>query len=151
MAAIPHDWAIYAHCQQQLANRSSLDDTSWGLESGLDTILGNKAQGESEVGFQVTRTISNASRRNRYGAMLLRKYSADITDGDEVSVICEYEARSDLARLTFGLSSQNYRLLILVGHGADRANLCQQFHINPMALRARIARARTEARKLLAT
>jgi hypothetical protein len=150
MAEVPHVWAAYARCQQQLSTRASLDDASWGLEAGLNAILAGKSESGGLADDEVVRTVANASRRNRHCAMLVKKYSTDLAGRENVTVIGEYEARSDLARLALKLSSQNYRLLLLIGYGEDRADIAMQFGMSPEGLRARISRARSEARGLLA-
>jgi hypothetical protein len=150
MAEVPHDWAAYARRQQQLSTRASLDDASWGLEAGLNAILDGKSEGGGLAEVDVVRTVSNTSRRNRHCAMLVRKFSSDLAGNENVAVIGKYEARSDLARLALKLSSQNYRLLLLIGYGEDRADIAMQFGLSPESLRARVSRARSEARLLLA-
>ena len=150
MAEVPHDWAAYARCQQQLSNRASLDDASWGLEAGLNAILVEKSEGRVCATGDVTRTVANASRRNRYDIALLRKYASDVVEVEAPCPVAALEARNILSKLSLLLSSENFRLLVQVGQGEDRAALAAQFGLKSEALRARISRVRSEARQLLA-
>ncbi len=150
MAEVPYDWAEYARCQQQLSTRAQIDDAAWGLEAGLNSILERKSASEEATETETIRTIATASRRNRYRTNLLKRHTAYFADENNVSALLHYEARSDLAKLAFSLSFESYQLLISIGQREERCELAAKFGLSDAALRARISRARFDARKMLA-
>jgi hypothetical protein len=156
MAEIPHHWRLYALQQQQLAQRSSVDDVTWGVEESLDAIL--SAQTADAVFDQsyLRRLTATGSRRERYRSSLRRRRASEVAGSADWVVQSSPDgrhivaARSDLQHLQRSLKATDWALLMGDGTGIDRATTATALSITPEVLRTRLSRARRFAAQAVA-
>lgn len=147
MTVLQHPWDAYARLQDELLNRASADDGSWGLEEGLNRFL-TAATAEELEPDSIRRTVSSAARRSRYARQLRSKSSsAGAVVGNTVD---QLEARSALHLMERGLDQPTRDLLISVAIGHDYAVLAARQFCSVPALRTRVSRARSMASLRLA-
>jgi hypothetical protein len=150
MAEFPQTWAIYARAQAQLSRRNTSDDSTDGLEAGLNRFLQHIVEQPDAAAaeLQMTRAIAAGARRSRYVWGLRAR--GDVPAPEEALDLDSIEARSDLVRLSKALGRENMMLLEAVGIGHDYPHLAATFGSNGAALRARVSRCRRVGRVVLA-
>ena len=119
--------------QSQLDKNTRIDDRNWGLEAGLNKIIGEAAAGVAEG--EVARAISSQARRERYRTYLRRVYlgPSDLTF-DPTRML---EARANLDAIRSMVPARDWGLLVSLGKGHEYQELG-----SPGRLRARVLRLR---------
>lgn len=143
MAEHPHPWDAYASYQNKLSKRSSVDDFTWGLENGLDTILDRPSLTDAPREEALALVIASGARRSRYRKALIAKSPDEVLTPSS----CEagLEARSDIQHLQRVMCLSDFRVLVAVGLGENQALVAEGEGVAASALRARLSRARALA------
>ena len=156
MAEIPHHWRLYALQQQQLAQRSSVDDVTWGIEESLNAILSAETAEAVFDQSYLKRLTATASRRERYRSSLRRRRASEVAGSADCVAQSSPDgrhivaARSDLQHLRRSLKATDWTLLMGDGTGIDRATTATALSITPEVLRTRLSRARRSAAQAIA-
>jgi hypothetical protein len=143
MKKLQRHWAVYAHIQSLLRNRSADDDRARGYEAALDLIVstvGAGSEGPSED--EIRRAIAAASRRARYQRALLLEYTLEEPAND--AVFDQVHARQVLRELRQQVSSSDWALLSAVANGKPYEVLARRFESTAGALRVRVLRLRKQ-------
>ena len=142
------NWAEYARAQEELNNSKIYNDHHCGLEYALNKTLDDLEQGDSFDRSDVKRRIRTGARQNRYRTRLARlqpiTWQPEMNDPTQ-----SYEARLELAILQDVLGNDNYILLLKVAEGHRYSVLANEEGLTTPALRKRVSRLRSKARKLL--
>jgi hypothetical protein len=157
MADLPHPWGIYAQFQAALARCSSVDDVSWGLESGLDAICeGGQVNGvlTNSNAEDVRRSMATGARRERYRAALLQRHAVEQAGSDHWLARTTTDdraligVRSELRHLQRRLRPADLALLVQSARGVRTDELARRVGVSAAAVRARISRNRMLAAKV---
>lgn len=146
MSTADHAWLRYAELQQRSRNVERLSDYSWGLESGLNSLLKSVETGAipsepADLDAALTRAIASGARLCRSHSLALRTW---LPPPESSSINTAAEARIELTEIENSLSSADRDLLIDAALGySDReiAALCES---TPGAVRVRLSRLRAK-------
>lgn len=138
-------WDAYASRQQQLAERTTVDDLAWGLEAILNKLLDQPDIVPADD--ELERVSASEGRGVRYRRALLIQYTPCLAA--TIDPWTRLAARSDLTTLRRKLSPRQMELLIEYGDRDSSAELAANNDVNKTALRARVKRGRRTARSLL--
>lgn len=134
MAELPFPWNIYEEKQKKLLRSHRVNESTWGLERGLDTLLA--AVAKDEVGPEIERDFDRAvaSRRwtERNRARLRRKYLQTPPEFDPIPqhhpasfsprpVENQLYARIRTSRMRENVSPREWQILL----GAAAGHECQ--------------------------
>jgi DNA-directed RNA polymerase specialized sigma24 family protein len=134
-------WDAYARLQEKLASRDVADDYAWGLEATLNRLLNDPAASVADV----ERILGSETRKDRYRAALRRKYLG--ATPCQPSPDRTVTASLALAALQIHLAAE-WELLRAVALGYTYEEIAAHHGTSAGALRVRVTRARTRARRL---
>jgi hypothetical protein len=139
MPNVPPDWDAYLRLQQQLDRKSIIDQSTWGLEAGLNLALrGLSAEDDLD------RAIRSACRRERHRARLRLVYLEKAEPVSSPVSVDALDARRSLGRLRLKVGAKNFQLICRVAEGHDYRSLSAALGDTPGALRARVFRLRRD-------
>jgi hypothetical protein len=143
MADLPHPWDMYAQIQSKLSSLDTVNSSSWGLEAGLNHLCG--LSGDSDANVSSTRKkMASASRRERHRRNLIAKNA----EPDSVRIVATIEAANELDLIAKKMKPADFELLIGIANGDSYSVLSLRLGVRPDALRTRVSRLRSMARKL---
>lgn len=143
MAGLPHPWDEYESHQRKLSDRSSADDTAWGLEAGLNRIV--EAPNRAPRGADLQRVIDSAARRNRYARDLLNV----VAETEEAAAERLLDFRSELDALARGVTARDLQVLLASVFEGDGAAAAAASGLSQQNFRKAVSRARARGMKVI--
>jgi DNA-directed RNA polymerase specialized sigma24 family protein len=141
MDELPEEWRQYARTQALLANRTNLDDQSWGLEAALDHCLDTISDPAEETHSpkDVETVVASARGRERHRRRLRLVYLPVDDSFDPLPLI---EARSELRAVLRSMEDGDRTILMQTYLGSSGAEIAAVIGVTPAAFRKRISRLR---------
>ena len=141
MADLPDPWGAYARQQQELSQKSQVDDKAWGLEAGLNLILATDPALNSPSQDAIDRAVASCARLERYRARLraIHLNHEEPTGNADLKAI---EALQSLQLIESRVADDDWVLLCEVAEGNEYAEVAAHRDATAGSLRARVFRLR---------
>jgi hypothetical protein len=137
MTDLPDQWSAYARLQEKLADRSEVDDYSWGLEAGLNRLLTADLPGVQGL----ERAAQSESRKERYHARLRRIHLNVESSAEGPENALDDRRRLHLVKNL--LAPDEWWFLLSIGEGYDYNEIAAALKTTSGALRVRLLRLRS--------